>query len=585
MVRVSREKKNAVDKAWQRRETIVTPEDAIAWVERGENLGIQCGDQSGGLAVAECDSDLARNLAADFLPSTLTAAKEGEDLAAHYFYRAPGSDYRKVKDVEGGEVLSLKTSARGRGHYVVVEPSVHPTKGNYVFRGGFDADEITRMSGEELELRVAHLGTAALVAENLPKGGRHDYALALAGFMLRNEEDPDTVLDLLRAGWRVRGALTPAADQDLEDIVEDTIENLSQGNPVTGGKTLNELVGGPLSSRISRALGWQRPDEGEGAEIRSLDDAGNAERFLADHGERVRYIPEWKSWAVYDGARWRRDLGGLRVGDMAVTTARGIFREAGYTDDDEEQGRIFSWAQRSSMGPRLDEMVKRARGKASADYEEFDSDPWALNTPSGTVDLRTGEVREHSAGDLLMKCTGTDYDPDAKAPRWEAFLERVLPNVAVREFVHRLMGYSIVGTVDEQVLPFFYGVGANGKSTFLNACLAAVGEYGQQAAPAVLLASKNDRHPTELADLFRGRLVVTTELDDGRRLAEATVKQITGGDRIKAHRMREDFWEFDPTHTMIVAANHRPDITGTDKGIWRRIKIVPWEGLDPGGGA
>jgi hypothetical protein len=171
MVRVSREAKRAVDKGWQRRETLVSPSDALAWVEGGENLGLQCGDQSGGLAVAECDSTYARALAGEFLPETLTAAKEGEEIPAHYFYLAEGAEYRKVKNVEGGEVLSLKTSARGRGHYVVVEPSIHPSKGRYEFHGGFDAEEIARVSADDLEMRVAHLGAAAIVAEYVEGGG------------------------------------------------------------------------------------------------------------------------------------------------------------------------------------------------------------------------------------------------------------------------------------------------------------------------------------------------------------------------------------------------------------------------------
>jgi putative DNA primase/helicase len=104
-----------------------------------------------------------------------------------------------------------------------------------------------------------------------------------------------------------------------------------------------------------------------------------------------------------------------------------------------------------------------------------------------------------------------------------------------------------------------------------------VGDYGLQAGQSLLLAKKSESHPTELADLFRARFVVSSELEDGRRFAEALIKQLTGGDKIRARRMREDLWEFDPTHTVIVAANHKPEVRGTDEGIWRRIKIVPWE--------
>jgi hypothetical protein len=181
LVRLSRKDKNAVDKGWQKPETVISVSDAVTWVERGDNIGVQCGDQSGGLAVAECDSMLARKMAHEFLPETLAAAKEGEEIAAHRFYIAEGAAYRKVTDVDRSEVLSLKTSNNGKGHYVVVEPSVHPEKGRYVFMGGFDAEEITRISADELEMCVNRLGAAALIAEHLEPGGKHEYAMALAG--------------------------------------------------------------------------------------------------------------------------------------------------------------------------------------------------------------------------------------------------------------------------------------------------------------------------------------------------------------------------------------------------------------------
>jgi putative DNA primase/helicase len=206
-----------------------------------------------------------------------------------------------------------------------------------------------------------------------------------------------------------------------------------------------------------------------------------------------------------------------------------------------------------------------------------------LNCPNGTVDLRTGELRTHNPTDLLTKVTHAKYNPHAKAPMFSAFLTRVLPSAELRRFVQRLVGYALTGETSEQILPFFYGTGANGKSTFLNIILKAVGDYGLQAGQSLLLAKRGDSHPTELSDLFRARFVVSSELEDGKRFAEALIKQITGGDRIRARRMREDLWEFDPTHTVIVAANHKPEVRGTDEGIWRRIKIVPWEVTIPAG--
>jgi putative DNA primase/helicase len=151
----------------------------------------------------------------------------------------------------------------------------------------------------------------------------------------------------------------------------------------------------------------------------------------------------------------------------------------------------------------------------------------------------------------------------------------VIPQPAVRAFFKKLCGYAISGDVSEHVLPVLYGTGANGKSTILNALLEAAGEYGMQAAPDLLIA-KRSGHPTEVADLFSMRLVASIEVEDGRRLAEALVKSLTGGDKVRARRMRENFWQFDPTHTAFLCTNHKPEIRGTDAGIWRRIRLIPF---------
>ena len=200
---------------------------------------------------------------------------------------------------------------------------------------------------------------------------------------------------------------------------------------------------------------------------------------------------------------------------------------------------------------------------------------WLLNVENGTVDLRKGELREHRRADLITKLAPVEYDPGAQAPTWEAALERLLPSHDLRTFFQRFVGYCLTGDTSEQVLVFLHGLGANGKSTIINALLDVLGDYGQQAAPE-LLTVKGYSHPTELADLKGARLVASIEVEEGKRLAESLVKQLTGGDRIKARRMREDFWEFEATHKLLLAANHKPVVRGTDHAIWRRIKLVPF---------
>ncbi len=304
-------------------------------------------------------------------------------------------------------------------------------------------------------------------------------------------------------------------------------------------------------------------------------DAGNALRLKARHGEDLRYVHEWRKWLVYDGRRWAQDKTG-EVVRRAKETVRAMFHEADPGDGRPLDPELSKHAIRSEAGPRIREMIALAQSELPTTPGQLDADPYLLNVANGTVDLRTGELREHRREDLITKLAPVEYDPDAEAPAFEAFLARILPSEALRQFVQRALGYAAAGVVSEEVLVILHGGGANGKSTLVNAMMEALGEYAIQAAPDLLLA-KAGTHPTELADLFGARFVASVETDEGRRLAEGLVKQLTGRDPIKARRMREDFWQFLPTHTAFLSTNHRPEILGTDHAIWRRIKLVPFE--------
>lgn len=306
-------------------------------------------------------------------------------------------------------------------------------------------------------------------------------------------------------------------------------------------------------------------------------DVGNARRFFDSEGSDLRYCWPWGKWFVYDGRRWAVDQAG-EVHGRAKAVAVDIFQEAadaaraGKADLSEK---LAKHAIRTQSATSIENMVKLARPDVPVLPERLDRDPWGLNVENGTLDLKTGELREHRREDLITKLAPVAYDPSTEAPVWEATLSRIMPDPEVRAYFKRLVGYALTGDVSEHVLPVLYGTGANGKSTVLNTLLAALGSYGMQAPPDLLVA-KRDAHPTELADLHGQRFVASIEVEDGRRFAESLVKQLTGGDRIKARRMREDFWEFDPTHKIIMAVNHKPVIQGTDLGIWRRIHLVPF---------
>jgi putative DNA primase/helicase len=307
----------------------------------------------------------------------------------------------------------------------------------------------------------------------------------------------------------------------------------------------------------------------------NLTDLGNAERFVSDHGADVRYCHPWRSWLVWTGARWEPDESG-QVHRLAKETVRGLLVDAAEAESDSRTKELARHAIASAAETRIRAMLELAKSEVPVLPDELDADPWVLNCENGTIDLvGSGELLPHRREDLITKLVPVEYDPGAKAPTWEALLERVLPNAEIRAFFKRLCGYALTGDTGEHVLPLLYGTGANGKSTVLNALLDALGDYAGQAAPDLLLAKQNS-HPTELADLFGKRLVAAIEVEDGRRLAESLVKQLTGGDRVKARKMRQDFWEFSPTHKVFMAVNHKPTVRGTDTAIWRRIRLIPF---------
>lgn len=315
---------------------------------------------------------------------------------------------------------------------------------------------------------------------------------------------------------------------------------------------------------------------GHGHQGPNHTDVGNAERLVERHAADLHYCYPLGQWLAFDGQRWREDDAG-EVERRAKETVKAMLIEAASAEGAIHKD-LVKHALTSESRTRIEAMIALARSEPGVPIrpEELDPDQWLLNVENGTICLRTGELREHRREDHITKLALVEYDRAAEAPTWEACLETWLPSEALRRFVQKAVGHALTGDVSEQVLFFLYGTGANGKSTLINALMEALGDYALQAAPE-LLTVKASAHPTELADLKGARFVASVEVEDGKHLAESLVKQMTGGDRIKARFMRADFFEFAPTHKVFLAANHKPEVRGTDTGIWRRIKTVPFD--------
>jgi len=311
-----------------------------------------------------------------------------------------------------------------------------------------------------------------------------------------------------------------------------------------------------------------------------LTELGDAQRFADIYGNQVRFCARLGGWMYWDGRRWQRDTTGeveraakrLVTVDMAEEAAQLAAKDS---------AELLKHAAKCQGRRTISNILALAQTEKpiAAAVEEFDANPYALNCLNGTLSLDRGgfHLKPHDPADNITQLAGVAYDPDATSERFTQFLEEVLPDPDVRAYVQRAAGLSLFGEVREHILLLLYGTGANGKSTFLEALLHVAGDYGQTAAPGILLSHRHEMHPTGVADLRGARFVSTTEPDTGKRLAESVVKQLTGGDTVKARYMRQDFFEITPTWTIWLAANHRPEIRGNDEGIWRRPKLIPFE--------
>jgi putative DNA primase/helicase len=279
---------------------------------------------------------------------------------------------------------------------------------------------------------------------------------------------------------------------------------------------------------------------------------------------------------VWTDTHWQRDTSG-QIWRLAKQTIKDMAKHL--PTDDKAAIALLGHIKSSLSTARQKAMVESAQNEPGipVDPTAFDMHPWLLNCANGTLDLSTDTLLPHTREHLLTQYIPVDYDPSAYSELWHTFLHRILDdNDELIAFVQRAVGYALTGVIREHVLIILWGSGRNGKSTLLMTILKLLGPYGLKAVSELLMASAYDRHLTERADLYQKRLVIVSETEQGRRLAESFTKDATGGENIRARRMHENTWEFAPTHKLLMATNHKPVIHGTDDAIWERMKLVPF---------
>lgn len=307
-------------------------------------------------------------------------------------------------------------------------------------------------------------------------------------------------------------------------------------------------------------------------------EGGAGDLFADQHHNGLRYCRALGVWLNWTGSHWQRDATG-EAERRAKDTIMGLYGAASHEQDDGQRQRLVSWARKLDTSRTARAILDWAATdeRIAVRPEDLDQDLWALNFTNGTLDLQTGTFRDHRQDDLITFCVLHEYDPDAECPTWNAHLDHFLPDPDVRRQVQRDLGVALTGANLAEVLSIWYGTGANGKTTTCEVLRRVLGDYATEAAPNLLIQRKHEQHPTELADLFGRRLVTSSEIPEGSFLDESKVKALTGGGIQKARYSRRDFFSFPRTWSIVLECNHKPRIKGTDIGIWRRVRVIPWE--------
>lgn len=306
-----------------------------------------------------------------------------------------------------------------------------------------------------------------------------------------------------------------------------------------------------------------------------------ADRLVREHGDKLRYCAALGGWFYWDAMQWVRDESG-RARELAKAVARDLAQEATALMD----AQLFAAAKRAGSAAGVRAVLDLASSDPLIAFtpDQADADPWALNCLNGTIDLRTGELREHSREDLITRVCNASYDAKAKAPRFRQFLEEVQPDPATRFYLRRLFGFAAIGAQHEHVFPVLYGPGANGKSQFTNALSHALGSYckGGPESLVVLSGGNHEPHPADVALCAGARLVIVQETRTGAIVDSAKVKRLTGGDgKITARFMHGNFFEFKPGHALMLVSNFKPRADANDDGFWRRAQLVPFSVVIP----
>lgn len=500
------------------------------------NIGIATGEVSG-LVIVDIDvkNGAKGKESLDSLSGmTPTLTAQTPSGGWHFYYASPGPTRCRTGLLPGIDI-------KADGGYVVAPGSQIDGK-PYEW---VDAEAHLVMLPETVETLLAKPNEhkSAVLPDDgaaIPEGLRNSALASIAGTMRKRNLQYEEIIAALKA-VNAKRCQPPLPDSEVESIAK----SICRYQPDSGN-----------------------PDDDDNRPAEFTDDA-LALAFSEQHANDWRYVSAWGYWLHWDGQCWRRE-NTLRAFDLA----RLICREAAMRCEKISIATKVASANAVAAVERL----ARADRRHAATTEQWDSDSWLLNGTTGVVDLRTGQVRPHNRQDYATKIAAAGIAVGQKPPaRWLAFLNDVTNgDQELQRYLARMAGYTLTGITSEHALFFLYGTGANGKSVFVNTLAAVLGDYATNAPMDTFMETKTDKHPTDVAGLRGARLVTAIEVEKGRRWAEAKIKSLTGGDKICARFMRQDFFDYKPQFKLVIAGNNKPAIRDVDEAMKRRLHLIPF---------
>ena len=543
------------------------------------NLGLLLGPKSDVMDV-DLDCREAKGLAELILPKPFAQFDRGTSDSGHYLYKAITCG--PTKRFSGNGPKSTLVELRGDGSQTMIPPSIHPDGSRLNFTDiNQDAPEVEYA---DLLKSVSLLAACAEVAQLWVSGRRHELALSFSGLCLKQNVNPQLLINIIQ---RICQTMGDRDEQDRMNCVRTSV-----GKPhdeLRGFNGLVDCIGKAAADRIAKLVGqYCGREEGSLAVIQeakseiinfghfadgsNVTEARLSEAFGQWLDGKAVYIFQTRQWMIWNGAYWCADERGLMIKfafNFIRETKQALF-DAGH------HGAIGNLSSFESLN-RLENLCKLAATDRAVSLSDFDTDAMLLVAPNQWIDLKSGEAFDPDPSILVSKVIATDYCAKSECPNFEAFLGDIFEDdLDLIGYVQRAIGYSLTGSTSEQCLFILIGDGANGKSTFINVINKLLGDYSKAASSQTLVAKGSSSIGDDLVDLVSARLISVSETEAGEALAEAKIKQMTGGDVLKGRPLYGSWLEFSIIGKIFLATNSLPQINNTDHGIWRRIQAIPF---------